>query len=215
MSQITIVEIQGELVVHSRLLAEQLDIKHLSLLKLVNKHQVKIEANFGQVRFEIETVQNSVGAINEVKFAWLNESQALILMTLSRNTEEVLDRKLGLIQAFLHQRKQLENPIDRALFNELANRIAKLETSSIKALPPVVPELTRVHQVKELVFNYAARMGAVNPQPIWQSLYTKFGLLYPQWKAIPKEKTKLSKILQIEQAGLIEELYQLALKLFI
>lgn len=211
MSQITIVEIQGELVIDSRLLSEQLGIKHSSLIKLIGKHQAIIEADFGQVRFEIGTVQNSVGAINEVKFAWLNESQALLLMTLSRNTEEVLDRKAGLIKAFLHQRKQLENPVDRKLFVELADRISKLESKSVPALPPVVPELTRSMQVKELVINYVNRMGC-EYESAWKLLYTKFGLLYP-WK--PATKSKKSKLVQIEDAGLIEELYQLALKLFI
>jgi phage regulator Rha-like protein len=215
MNEITIVEVAGELVVDSRIIAEQLGIEHKSLLKLVRKHQAKIEAKFGKVRFEISDIEMPNGGTRqEVAFAWLNEGQITALMTLCRNTDRVVDLKFDLVEKFSAQKKQLENPIDRALFNELANRIAKLETNGVKALPPLVPELTRVDQVKELVINYANRMGCTNPQPIWQQLYTKFGLLY-SWKAIPKAKTKLSKILQIEALGKIEELYQLALKLFI
>lgn len=207
MSQITIVEIEGQLVVDSRIIAEQLGVKHKTFLENIRTHKVTIEANFGEVPFET--------APDSAVFAYLTEDQSTFVMTLSRNSPKVILCKVGLVKAFSAQKRQLENPIDRALFNELANRIAKLETNSVKALPPVVPELTRVDQVKELIFNYAARMGCVNPQPIWRQLYTKFGFLYPQWKAIPKDKTKVSKILQIEQAGLIEECYQLTLKLFI
>jgi phage regulator Rha-like protein len=38
MSQITIVEIAGELVVDSRIIAEQLGVKHVSFMKLIKKH---------------------------------------------------------------------------------------------------------------------------------------------------------------------------------
>ncbi len=210
MNEITIVEIEGQLVIDSRIIAEQLEIQHVSFMKLIKKHKVKIEAKFGQVRFEIRPLTSGQ---NE-NFAWLNENQITALMTLCRNTDRVVDLKFDLVEKFRDQKRQLENPLDRKLFTELADRIAKLETSSVKALPPAVPELTRVAQVKELVLNYAARLGCENPQTVWQLLYTKFGLLYP-WKAAPKAKTKLSKIAQIEAAELIEELYQLALKLFI
>jgi phage regulator Rha-like protein len=213
MNEITIVEVAGELVVDSRIIAEQLEIQHESFMKLIKKHKVKIEAKFENLRFEIGTSQpNSNGAVHEVTFAWLNENQITALLTLCRNTERVVDLKFDLVEKFSAQKKQLENPIDRKLFTELADRIAKLE-KSVPALPPVVPEMTRVAQVKELVFNYQKRMNC-DYDSAWNLLYTKFGLLY-SWKAIPKTKTKLSKILQIEALGKIEELYQLALKLFI
>ena len=132
-------------------------------------------------------------------------------MTLSRNTPKVINCKVGLVKAFSEQKRRLENPVDRALFNGLADRISKLEAKSVAALPSVVPEMTRVAQVKELVFNYVDRLGCEYAKA-WKLLYSKFGLLYP-WKNDPKSKK--SKIAQIEEAGLIEELYQLALKLFI
>jgi phage regulator Rha-like protein len=214
MSQITIVEIQGELVVDSRIIAEQLEIQHESFIKLIKKHEVKIEAKFGKVGFEIGTSQpNANGAVHEVKFAWLNENQITALLTLCRNTDRVVDLKFDLVEKFGEQKKQLENPIDRKLFNELADRIAKLEAQPVAALPPTVPEMTRVAQVKELVINYVNRMGCEH-ENAWKLLYTKFGLLYG-WKPAPKSKSKLSKIAQIEADGKIEELYQIALKLFI
>lgn len=203
MSQITIVEIQGELVVDSRIIAEQLGIKHKTFLENIRTHKATIEANFGILPFET--------APDSAVFAYLTEDQSTFVMTLSRNTPQVIKCKVGLVKAFSEQKKQLENPIDRKLFNELADRIAKLETQPVAALPPAVPEMTRVAQVKELVINYVNRMGC-EYESAWKLLYTKFGLLYG-WKPTPK--SKLSKIAQIEATGKIEELYQLALKLFI
>jgi phage regulator Rha-like protein len=203
MSQITIVEIQGELVVDSRIIAEQLGIKHKTFLENIRTHKATIEANFGILPFET--------APDSAVFAYLTEDQSTFVMTLSRNTPQVIKCKVGLVKAFSEQKKQLENPLDRKLFNELADRIAKLETQPVAALPPAVPEMTRVAQVKELVINYVNRMGC-EYESAWKLLYTKFGLLY-SWKPTPK--SKLSKIAQIEAAGKIEELYQLALKLFI
>ena len=200
MSQITF---DLTLVVDSRIIAEQLGIEHRSFIKLIRKHQIKIETKFGGVGFEI--------APDSAVFAWLNENQITALLTLCRNTDRVVDLKFDLVEKFREQKKQLENPIDRKLFNELADRIAKLETQPVAALPPAVPEMTRVAQVKELAINYVNRMGC-EYESAWKLLYTKFGLLYG-WKPTPK--SKLSKIAQIEAAGKIEELYQLALKLFI
>jgi phage regulator Rha-like protein len=213
MSQITIVEIAGELVVDSQIIAEQLGIEHKSLLKLVRKHQAKIEAKFGTVGFEISPRQIKDGQPNPSpsQFAWLNEGQITALLTLCRNTERVVDLKFDLVEKFQEQKKQLENPVDRALFNQLADRISKLEVNASKALPPVVPEMTRAMQVKDLVYSYVERMDS-SYEKAYRLLYNKFGLLY-NWK--PDAKSKLSKIVQIETAGLIESLYQLALKLFI
>jgi phage regulator Rha-like protein len=127
MSQITVVEIQGELVVDSRIIAEQLENNHESLMSLIKKHQIKIEAKCGNLRFEIGTSQpNLNGAVHEVKFAWLNEKQSAALLNLCRNTDRAVDLKIDLASAYADQKKQLENPIDRKLFAELADRIAKL-----------------------------------------------------------------------------------------
>lgn len=58
----------GALVVDSRLIAERLDIQHESFMKTINKYKKEAEQAFGHIRFEIGTVTNSVGAVNEVNF---------------------------------------------------------------------------------------------------------------------------------------------------
>ena len=210
MSEINIVEIQGQLVIDSRIIAEQLGVKHKTFIETIRNHKDTIEANFGCLAFETaKPLEGSPGGRPET-FIWLTEVQSTFVMTLSRNSPKVINCKVGLVKAFSDQKRQLENPIDRKLFNDLADRIAKLEAQPVAALPPVVPEMTRAAQVKELIINYH-RTGA-DYDKAYQMLYTKFGLIYA-WK--PNSKSKLSKIAQIETAGKIEELYQLALKLFI
>ena len=90
----------GELVVDSRLIAERLDIQHESFMRTANKYRSRIEAKFGHLRFQIGTVRNSVGAVNEVVYIFLTEPQANSLMVLSRNSDEVIECKLDLVDAF-------------------------------------------------------------------------------------------------------------------
>ncbi len=97
----------GELVVDSRLVAVRLGIQHESFMRTVDKYQARIETKFGHLRFEIGTVRNSVGAVNEVKYVLLTEAQATTLMTLSRNTDEVVDCKFDLVEAFEKAKTEL------------------------------------------------------------------------------------------------------------
>jgi phage regulator Rha-like protein len=190
MSDITVVEVAGELVVDSRLIAEQLDIEHKSFIKLIRKHQVKIEAKFGTMRFEISASEMPDGRPNPnpSQFVWLNEGQATALLTLCRNTERVVDLKFDLVEKFQAQKKQLENPIDRTLLVDLAQRVTRLESLSISVLPSgsSVPEMTRSAQVKELVYHYVDKINC-DYEAAWQLLYRKFGLLY-SWRPNPQEQ---------------------------
>lgn len=103
----------GKLVVDSRLIAERLEVQHESFMRTVGKYKARIEAKFGHLRFETGTVRNSVGAVNRVIYVLLTEPQAGALMTLSRNTDRVVECKLELVEAFerakelLRQRKVL------------------------------------------------------------------------------------------------------------
>ncbi len=101
---------------------------------------------------------------------------------------------------------------DRKLYDELNSikqTLADIKQGQIAL--PAVPEMTRSAQVKELVYNYVDKIKC-DYEAAWQLLYRKFGLLY-SWR--PNPKSKKSKLTQVEDAGLIEELYQLALKLFV
>jgi phage regulator Rha-like protein len=115
-------EIDGLLLVDSRLIAERLGIQHESFLKTIRKHRERVESRFGHLRFEVGTVTNSVGAINEVTFVLLAESQASVLMTLSKNTDQVVECKLDLVDAF-----EKAKSIIKTVIPAQNNRIQELE----------------------------------------------------------------------------------------
>lgn len=104
--------------------AEGLAIQHPSLMKTLREHLAILERDFGQVRFEIRTVRNGVGAVNEQHVAHLTEDQALFLGSLSRNSERVVEFKSVLVRSFAEARRrlndlsrpsyQIEDPIERA-----------------------------------------------------------------------------------------------------
>nr|WP_295943598.1 Rha family transcriptional regulator [uncultured Acidovorax sp.] len=84
--------------IDSRLLAQHLETQHESLLKLVTAHQGDFE-ELGKVRFQIGPSPDSRTG-QSMKFALLNEDQAYLLLTYSRNTARVRALKIRLVKAF-------------------------------------------------------------------------------------------------------------------
>jgi len=107
MTSLTIDQKEEQLVVDSRLVAEELGIDHKPFIRTIRKYQSEFE-EMGQLIFENTTVTNSVGAVNQAIFCWLNEEQATYAMTLSRNTEKVRMCKRNLVKAFSEAKRQLE-----------------------------------------------------------------------------------------------------------
>ncbi|GAB3701196.1 hypothetical protein GCM10027592_29070 [Spirosoma flavus] len=115
---------QGQAVVSTLDFAIGLHIQHPSLIKTIRDYLPAIEKDFGQVRFEIGTVTNSVGAVNEQIYAYLTEDQSLFVGTLSRNSERVVEFKSVLVRSFAEARRsmqqrslpsyQIDDPIRRA-----------------------------------------------------------------------------------------------------
>ena len=138
-----IIEHEGTLVVDSRLIAERLGIKHKNLLETVYKYQSQIEQRFGQLRFETEAVRNRAGAVNEVKFSLLTEAQATALMTFSRNTEQVVECKLELVDSF-EKAKQ-------AVVQLVAPKVPQSYLEALKALVAVEEEKQRLEAEKALL----------------------------------------------------------------
>jgi phage regulator Rha-like protein len=86
------------------LIAERLGIQHKNILDTINSHKASIEEVFGLVAFE--TRPDNLGRLNTpIKIALLTEEQATALMTLSRNTPQVVELKLNLVKAFSEARK--------------------------------------------------------------------------------------------------------------
>lgn len=100
---IQLIERKGELRVDHRLMAERLGTQAASSLSLIYKHQKHFE-RFGKVRFEMEPLPSG----QKEKYALLNEDQAYFLLSLSRNTDRVVDLKARLVLAFREARLALD-----------------------------------------------------------------------------------------------------------
>lgn len=108
----TSVEVQerdGILVVDSRLIAERLGIAHDNFLQTLEKHKASIQEAFGVFLFETgKPPLGSKGGRPE-KYALLTEEQATVLMTLSRNTPQVVALKIALVKAFTEAKAKLSS----------------------------------------------------------------------------------------------------------
>jgi phage regulator Rha-like protein len=121
---INLVELKNnELVISHKIIAEaifefdensqstykkQLRIKIRSVQKLITENIKELEF-FGQVRFEIATVENSVGAKNKETTYYLNEQQATLLITFMRNTNKIKNFKIKLVDDFFKMREILKS----------------------------------------------------------------------------------------------------------
>lgn len=104
MSDLAAFEHGDVLVVDSRLIAEQLGIEHRNFLETLDNYQTQIEQAFGILRFETAEIQ---GRGRPGRYALLTEDQATFVMTLSRNSPEVVECKLNLVLAFSEAKRLL------------------------------------------------------------------------------------------------------------
>ena len=96
----------GILSVSSRLLSERMEIEHKSVINLIGKHSKYFLKHGSQPVFKIQ-------ANGQKKEAFLTEDQAYFLLSLSRNTEKVVQLKSDLIRAFSKVRREHELLVDR------------------------------------------------------------------------------------------------------
>lgn len=96
----------GVLVVDSRLIASRLGIAHESFMATIKKYQTAAEQAFGSLRFEIGVKKGGRGG-EQPQYVLLTEDQATFLMTLSRNTAEVVSCKVELVQKFSEAKRLL------------------------------------------------------------------------------------------------------------
>lgn len=136
LAQIEVQEIEGQLLVDSRLIADRLGIQHRGLIQTIDKHLARLQSR-SQVRFEMETVNLPQGGSKQKKFAYLDERQATLLMTMSRNTEQVLDCKEALVDAFEKAKLIIKTVIpaqsDRIRELELEIRLREAESDSARS----------------------------------------------------------------------------------
>ncbi|MDV2997444.1 MAG: hypothetical protein N4J56_007149 [Chroococcidiopsis sp. SAG 2025] len=118
MTNVIVIERDGTLVVDSRLIADRLAIAHKNLLATLDKYKQRTESAFGEIAFETRKSERG----KPERLAWLTEEQATFLMTLSRNTDKVVQCKLELVEAFAKAKRVIEQVIPAQ-----SNRIRELE----------------------------------------------------------------------------------------
>jgi phage regulator Rha-like protein len=95
----------GALVVDSRLIAQELAVTHEAFMKTIKKYESQAVQAFGGLRFQIGVPDTPTG--NPPQFVYLTEDQATFLMTLSRNTPEVVRCKTLLVAQFSQAKRLL------------------------------------------------------------------------------------------------------------
>lgn len=111
MSNLSVIERDGILIVDSRLIALDLGIAHKSLLETLDDYIERIETAFGVVRFETEKPPKGSKGGRPERVAYLTEDQSTLLMTFSRNNPRVVDCKVALVQAFSNAKRLLKEVV--------------------------------------------------------------------------------------------------------
>lgn len=105
-SLISLVVVDQEPRVDSRLIAEQLGVKNINTRELVDQYQSDFE-EFGQLPFQTEVGKRHQGGGNPEKFYLLNEDQSYLLLAYSKNTDQARDLKKRLVRSFGEHRRAL------------------------------------------------------------------------------------------------------------
>lgn len=92
----------GELFTTSEAIADGSGVEHRAVLQMIEKYAGKIEERFGTLAFEM---RKSGG--RPVRVAKLNEQQASFVLTLARNTDQVVNFKADLVAEFDRMAKQI------------------------------------------------------------------------------------------------------------
>lgn len=122
-----VVVVEGEPLASTEVIAKGMKAQHASTIKLVRKHAESL-ATFGEVRFEIRL--NKQGSSTEV--ALLNEQQTALLISLMRNSAQVVGFKTSLIAEFFRMRDALQQRTSN-LWQQLQTAIAQEVESKVRA----------------------------------------------------------------------------------
>jgi phage regulator Rha-like protein len=132
--ELAVIEQGGELVVDSRLIADRLGVDHKPMLRTVEKYLTELQG-FGILRFENAKLKPGITGRPQ-RFCYLNENQATFLMSLSRNTAQVVRCKIQLVSAFDKAKKLIATVIpaqsERIRELELTARIMELEHQTLR-----------------------------------------------------------------------------------
>lgn len=100
-----LIKVQGQNVVSHEQIAKGINVQPKNTKELIEKYKNEVE-RFGTLAFKTRVVKSGNGAGIEKKVYYLNEQQATFLLTLSRNTEQVVNFKSALVSKFFELREK-------------------------------------------------------------------------------------------------------------
>lgn len=132
MTQLVVIEVNGENRMDSRLIAQNLGIEIRAFHQTLNKYQQELK-ELGSLTFEMDVKTSKKGNRGGElpKFTMLNEDQSIFAATLSRNTKEVVAFKLQLTKAFAEARARLAQPASGHFINSDFMQRLKLNASKV------------------------------------------------------------------------------------
>lgn len=108
----------GEPMLDSRVAARELGLEHESVLRLFSERP-ELGIEYSDLKSEKSGKRGQ-----PAKFALLTERQALLLITMVRNTDEAIIKKFQLVDAFLDMRNAVnERRIEKAVHRELTDAV--------------------------------------------------------------------------------------------
>jgi len=191
--------------VDSRIIAEGIDVDHKTTINLIKKYKNKLE-RWGVIVFEnAKPTTRSQGGRPE-KYVFLNESQTIFLLTLSRNTEIVVRFKSNLTDLFQKYRDQLMRLARHTQRKgEIAYQIARTEGRLVRH------EETDV--IKDLV-EYATAQGSTHAVRYYTTITTMVNkhLFYLELAIKPDNIRELLSTMQLIQLSVADNLVAKALR---
>lgn len=129
MEEITPFEYNSQLVVDSRLIAQELGVQHNNFMQLVYNYQTEAEKEFGIYLFQTDKLS---GRGRPQKYILLTEDQANFLLTLVDNTSQSVRLKAKLVKGFSKAKELLKSKVNNSYWYK---RIGLAMTDTLKPLP--------------------------------------------------------------------------------
>jgi len=148
--------LDGTPLVDTRIIATGFGVDHRSTTRLVDNYSAKFQ-EFGQLRFEITVGHRPQGGGNPEKFYLLNEDQTYFLLTLTRNTAQVVDLKQRLVMAFAEFRKAQAKPAPKP--RQLTRKHYQLLQSEVDEVAKWTAQPGRA---KAAVWEHLRKVGGVD-----------------------------------------------------
>ncbi len=123
--------VSGEPLASSVVIARGMKAKHKSVIQLIRQHADTLEV-FGPLAFEMRVVNRPQGGGAPAEHAMLNERQTALLISMMRNTEEVVAFKVRLIQEFYRMRDALDQR-SQNLWQQMHTLIAEEVETRVRA----------------------------------------------------------------------------------